>query len=716
MSSGQATTAPGSEGDGTRRLRRQVEHAIEQLGALSGSALTPGEFYQELLRKGLDGIDAPAGAVWIKSPQGFLQQQCQQNIAQIGLDDRPDGRNAHNQLLRFAFEKGKPGILGPRQRAEGERAAGNPTDYSLALAPIIDEDNQTLGILEIFQKPNWNPQDLVTYTIQVAGYASNYLRNTSNRKVAGQEQIWTQIEVFSRQVHSSLNPTEVAYVVANEGRRLIGCDRISVGIRHGRKVTIESVSGADVVEKASSHIRRMRALFDSVIEWGEKLVYRGARDETLPPKVLEALDAYLAEQNPKLLVLIPVRDDREKPKEGSKEALKPVRSAVLLEMFDPPELTGPIEQKLEVIAAHSATALYNAAEMKRVPLKPLWWPLMRVQQGLGGKARFWTFFTIGTLLALTLALTLIPYPLKLDANGKLAPLDRFHVYPPQDGQVVEFLVKPNQDLAPGAPVARLFRSEWAKEISNLKKQRDGLGDAIRALTRIVEGLPPEVREQRKQELGKARIERDKVLGQLQLYEDYYKCDLSNPGKFTVSAPNVRPSQSAVPTWRVLTQDFREQLTGRAVTPRDPLIRVGNVTGGWEVVLKIPQKHVGKMHKAFIEAAQVDTNGPGGKFLWVDVLVTSAPTPGYQGRGKLYLKSVTAVAEPNRDDQNESEPVVIAYVRINTDDIPKNYHLNPELLVTDVEVRTRIRGGDHSMGYSLFYGVWEFLYEKVIFFF
>jgi hypothetical protein len=38
------------------------------------------------------------------------------------------------------------------------------------------------------------------------------------------------------------------------------------------------------------------------------------------------------------------------------------------------------------------------------------------------------------------------------------------------------------------------------------------------------------------------------------------------------------------------------------------------------------------------------------------------------------------------------------------------------LVTDVGVRTRIRGGDHSMGYSLFYGVWEFLYEKVIFFF
>src|SRR5262249_1406258 len=384
---------------------------------------------------------------------------CQEDLGKVGLDDKPDGRQAHNQLLRFAFDKKKPGLLGPRMRADGDRSAGNPTDYQLALAPILTDENDVLGILEIFQKPNWNQQDLITYTIHVAGYASNYLRNTSNRKVAGQEQVWTQLEGFSRQVHAALNPTEVAYVVANEGRRMIGCDRISVGIRHGRKVTIESVSGADVVEKASTHIRRMRDLFNAVIQWGEKLVYRGTRDETLPPKVLEALDAYLAEQNPKLLVLQPVRDQREKPKEGSNEALKPVRSAVLMEVFDPPEQTALIEQKMDVIAAHSATALYNAAEMKRVPLKPLWWPLMRVQQGLGGKARFWTFFTIFLLATLTAVLTLIPYPLKLDAKGKLAPGERYYIFPHADGRVVQFTVKSKDQVVPGAPVAVLFKSE-----------------------------------------------------------------------------------------------------------------------------------------------------------------------------------------------------------------------------------------------------------------
>jgi hypothetical protein len=155
----------------------RVGRAIEGLAALSESALPPGEFYAELLSKGLDGIDAPAGAVWIESPRGSLRQQCQQNISTVGLDDRPDGRQAHTRLLRFAFEKGKPGILGPRQRAEGDPGAGNPTEYALAIAPILAEDNRAVGLVEIFHKPTWNPQDLITYTIHVAGYASCYLRS-----------------------------------------------------------------------------------------------------------------------------------------------------------------------------------------------------------------------------------------------------------------------------------------------------------------------------------------------------------------------------------------------------------------------------------------------------------------------------------------------------------------------------------------------------------
>ena len=36
-------------------------------------------------------------------------------------------------------------------------------------------------------------------------------------------------------------------------------------------------------------------------------------------------------------------------------------------------------------------------------------------------------------------------------------------------------------------------------------------------------------------------------------------------------------------------------------------------------------------------------------------------------------------------------------------------------VSGTEVRAKVRCGNHRAGYSLFYGVWEFLYEKVVFY-
>src|SRR5205085_4481652 len=170
-------------------------------------------------------------------------------------------------------------------------------------------------------------QGFLQFITRMADLCSLYTRNHLLRQMGGQQALWTQLEAFARQVHGSLNPVEVAYIIANEGRRLIECDRVSVGVRYGRRTRVEAISGADVVEKRSNLVVLMRKLFDSVLAWGEKLVYTGTKDDSLPPNVLQALDAYLAESNSKLLVVLPLRDEREK------ESKKMPRSALLMECF-----------------------------------------------------------------------------------------------------------------------------------------------------------------------------------------------------------------------------------------------------------------------------------------------------------------------------------------------------------------------------------------------
>ena len=61
-------------------------------------------------------------------------------------------------------------------------------------------------------------------------------------------------------------------------------------------------------------------------------------------------------------------------------------------------------------------------------------------------------------------------------------------------------------------------------------------------------------------------------------------------------------------------------------------------------------------------------------------------------------------------------MVLAWVRLTGDDIAERDQLTPNLLVAGGEITSRIRCGNRALGYSLFYGVWEFLYEKVVFFF
>ena len=61
-------------------------------------------------------------------------------------------------------------------------------------------------------------------------------------------------------------------------------------------------------------------------------------------------------------------------------------------------------------------------------------------------------------------------------------------------------------------------------------------------------------------------------------------------------------------------------------------------------------------------------------------------------------------------------MVLAYVSIDDADIAPADRLPPEQQLAGAEVHAKVRCGNHRLGYALFYGVWEFFYEKVVFFF
>jgi hypothetical protein len=694
------------------QTRKQVNRLFEEVGRLTELDIKPNEFYGEFLTRVLAGLMAPAGAVWVCTSQGNLQMQHQINLRQIGLDASEGGKQGHDELLRHALRGARPLLVPPHSGTGnpegGAAAAANPSDYLVLLAPVVVDD-QVAALVEIWQFPDRHPDaagGFLKFLTDMARLASIYTRNFQRRQMTGQQQLWVQLETFARKIHATLNPTEVAYIVANEGRRLIDCDRVSVALSQGRRTRIEAISGADVVEKRSNLVRLMRRLCNRVAGWGEKLIYTGSKDDSLPPDVLEALDAYLAESNSKLLAVVPLRDERET------NTSKRPRSTLLMECFDPAAAPEQLLARLDVIGQHGTTALYNAVEYRRIPFRFVWKPMATLQEGLGGKARLIMASVLAGVAALAVVMTLVPYPLKMEAQGRLEPQTHIWGYAVQQGTIKRFNVRPGDVVAEGHHLALLYDPELKKDLTQLDIDIK-VADRMVAELKKGGGGPPAgnlANFLKELEENAKRDAKSKEREELMRHTNSVHGD---PGYFRLLAPSFPPDAGLSEEqrrWTVLSADFLENMTNRGVKPSDQILHLGAKEGPWEVELKIPQKHYGQVAEAFLRQK---ADGEKVEELDVDLLVKSDPTHTY--KGKLKRSAISGEAVSHKDENNESEPVVTARVRISGKDIAESDQIPPELLFTGVEVKAKIRCGNRAMGYSLFYGVYEFLYEKVVFY-
>ena len=695
--------------------RRRLSQRLDEVARLCESGVAPAAFYGELLQRLLESLAAVAGCVWIRTAQGNLQQQFQINMQQLGLDASEEARQSHDALLRVAFTTAQPMNLPPRSamgpREEGKATPGNLTNCLLLLVPIM-QNEQVVGLIEVFQGAN-RPAGAVPGFLQYMGLmadlAGRYQRNQLVGQLVGQQQVWTQLEAFARLIHGSLNTTEVAFNIANEGRRLVECDRISVAVRRGgQKTAIEAVSGSDVVEKRSNQVRLMRKLADEVLTWGEKLVFTGIREETLPPKVLDALDHYLAENPSKLLVLVPLHDEREG--DGKDKPKQPPRSALLMECYESPPEPPQTIARLEVVGRHASSALYNAIEHRRIPMRFLWMPLAKLQEGLGGKTRSIVMASVMGLTLVVTGLIVLPYPLKMDSTGTIMPQARRAVYSPATGTIVAFAVEPNAEVKEGQSLARMYDGNLYKQLNTLRSEMEAArGEADDMLGRAQKEVNPSEKAGLEGRAATRRL--DQIAKHREIEELMQRTNSvpNKPGEFSLLAPTMTAEERRMverPEWTVLTSNFKADMEKREVKPSEPIMRLGVKNGPWEIEAKIPQKHIGQILRAF-DHLKTDT-------LDVDfVLMSDTPT---KYKGKLERSRIAGEANANKDDNNESEPVVIAYVRVEGDDIEEGYRVSREELVSGLEVRAKIRCGDHRAGYSLFYGVWEFLNEKVVFYF
>ncbi len=303
------TSAPSEEN--VEQTKRHIRGLVNEISDLSKSEVPAAEYYPAVLQRVVSALAAVGGAIWLLDEDGSLrlshQIQLSPNLMQQGNEEAMQHGDCSVAFCSRPRRVGSPYV---RVSEDGE---GNPTRYLLVTAPILST-KQPVGLLEIFQRPD-SPADAqrgyLRFLEHMTKLMSEWVKGNTLQQVSNRQELWQQSDQFARLVHDNLDLKDTAYTIANEGRRLIECDRVSVAVMKGGKAKVLAISGQDSIENRSNIVQSLNNLATRVVRSGEPLWYDGGTED-LPPQLEEAIEDYVDLSHGRTVTILPIRQPERK--------------------------------------------------------------------------------------------------------------------------------------------------------------------------------------------------------------------------------------------------------------------------------------------------------------------------------------------------------------------------------------------------------------------
>ncbi len=659
------------------QTRQQIRTLVTEIEELGRSQVSPEEFYEGFLHRVVAALAAVGGAVWTLDAEGRLALSSQINLGETRLHESQEEQQRHGKLLRKVLTAGEGSVVQPRF-ASAEEDLANPTDFLLVLG-ILRSDQEVRGLVEIFQRAGARPaveRGYLRFVLQMCSLAEDYLKTRQLRLYTDRQAIWTQLEQFTRMAHGSLEPRVTAYTIANEGRRLIECDRVSVAIRKGNRCRIEAVSGQEIFDKRSNTVTLLGKVASVVVKAGEPLWYTGdTRD--LAPQVEDAVEAYVDDSHSKTVVVLPLaRPDEQDEHERDPHYRPDYLGALIIEQINTDGIPAAMRRRIEVVSEHGSVALANALEHNSLFLMPVWRTLGKSKWIVSARTLPKTIAAAIALLAIVVSLFFVPAEFQLHGKGTLEPVEKRDVFAATDGIVTKILVKHGDDVKAGQALVEM-------RDTNLDVAAEKAAGDLAANTARVQSLQqsinrdrpdPETRSRQEEELFQATAMQESLQKQVDLYKE--KKDL-----LTVRSPI---------DGKIITWQLEERLINRPVEKSQVLMTVADPTKHWQLEVHMPEDRMGHIKRAQQKM---------GDELPVDYILATDPSRTLHGT----VSEVHEAAEVQGDEGN----TVLVRVKIDEHD------LGPEVRPGST-VSAKIDCGRRSLGYVWLHDVFEFVQSKILF--
>jgi|694.fasta_scaffold32961_3 multidrug resistance efflux pump len=684
------------------RARSQIRALVAEIEQLARSDLAEAEFFRGLLERVLVAMEAVAGLVWIVGEGGRVEPVCHAGVEHTGIAATPETQAAHGALVQALVQNPTGLLVHPHSEvgsggAAGGTVAANDTGLLVIAAPI-DRAGVRAGLIEVFHQQNLPDVErgYLTFLEQVSAVAGDYLGRRQLKTLDTQQTALTQVERFSRAVHESLDPVATAFVLANEARRIIGCDRVSVLVRRRRKLRLEAVSGQESVERRASAVQAIESLVRVVATAGDPLWHPDPARE-LPPQIEEELEHYIDESHAAALAIIPLEKPRPttvikpggvdavavaKAEAAPQTAPEPI-AALVAEWFSSSSFDEGKRSRVDLVAEHGKVAISNALTHTSLPLFGLIDFLGKSRVLTTARNLPRTVLAVLSALAALLALIFIPAELRLEGKGTLEPVHRRDVFAGIDGVVekLEAHLEHGANVKQGQLLATLRNTDLEVALTDVLGRKASSEEQLVSTRRaLLEDKKISADEKTRLAGRAAQLQREiESLEQQRKLYDTKKHDLE-----------VRsPIDGVIVTWQV-----RDRLTLRPVEKGQSLMSIADKTGPWELEVHMPDDRLGHINRAALAAKQA------GRELTVDYILATDPGTRHYGN----VKEIHEQAEVRGEAGNT------VLVRVTID--PERHE--KEELGAGATVTARIACGKQPLGYVWFHDVLSFIQSQILF--
>jgi len=420
--------------------------------------------------------------------------------------------------------------------------------------------------------------------------AAEWFKNRKLRDLGDRHSLWAQADQFARAAHESLDVRETCYTIVNEGRRLLGCDRVTIATLKGGRCRVEAVSGQDTLDSRSNVVTLLGNLATKVVKSGEPLWYTGSTED-LPPQIEQAIEEYVDQSYTKSLAVIPLRKPQQSDAAPNatggvvveeRAHTGQIVGALIIEQIEsdiPREILAP---RLDLVYEHSARALSNAIDHNSLFLMPVWRTIGKSAWVVQARTLPKTVTIAVALGLLVVAMIAIPYPYRMWAKGALEPKIKQEVFAPMPGDIMQVKVDHGTTVEAGQELLVMRNPDLEMRVKaaegELKAAQEGLSGYRNQLNT---GGAKLTDTDRAQLVFKIQQEQIKVRNQQEIM-DRLK---ARQQELVVRSPIAG---------RVITWDARRLLQNRPVETGQVLLTVAAADSDYDIKLFMPERRSQKV--------------------------------------------------------------------------------------------------------------------------